>query len=1108
MRIGTPVLRDPNDPAQTYLPGIHLHAAERAAQGMARERDDEFYYLSFRLTDAFISPFKSRRVDFGFPAGGNVTLGEITWYTKYSLKKRNGTKERFWEGCRRVIEGVYSIQKDHCRIMRLPWDEEQAQTSAQEAFARLFQGKWTPPGRGLWKMGTFFVNGLRNSAALQNCAFLSTKDIKENPTKPFMRLMEMCMLGIGVGFDTLGEGQIKLHQPRQNGNHPIIVDDSREGWVESTGLLLESYFKPKKKVVVFDYSQIRDAGSDILGFGGTSAGPKPLIALHERIREAFDFRSGQYISETDIVNVMNFIGKGVQAANVRSSAEIAISHSASQEFLDLKNPFVNPERLGFMKGPDGGPLVGPDGMWVNRPGGGWGFTSNNSIIARVGETDYDDVLTRGLERGEVPGLLWLDVARQNGRVGEPNLRDTKVQGVNPCVTGDTLIATTDGPVRADYLVGRGQVSLVVHGEAHPTTPEGFFCTGTKPVYLLRTKEGHSIKLTADHKVLTLDGFVEAQELSSGDRVCLSRDNEIVKADKEDESFRNGWLVGSLVGDGHFHTISEAAKLQFWGEEKHVLLDYALNGLRALDPSDPYNDRRTGTDVPDRDMVTVSSKGLAYLASEMCDEGKNLDIRTIGVPAMVRAGFLAGIFDADGSVQGDHKKGVSVRLSSSRIDHLHVVQAMLLSLGINSTVYLDRRPAGERLLPDGKGGQALYFCEAQHELVVSKDNLVRFNERVGFVTPSKQEKLTALLDGYTRDPYKDVFTATFDELVYLGAEKVYDCTVPSISRFSANGIIVHNCGEQFLEDNECCTLAESYPTRHANLADYLRTLKFVYLYAKTVTLLPTHWPETNAVMRRNHRIGTGMTGLAMFIEQRGWSELRAWQNQGYAELKKWDAIYSDWLCVRESIRMATIKPSGSVSLLWGVTPGAHWPIVGGDYVRTMRFTIHEKIVGLLEAAGFKIEPNVQNPELGRVAYFPATGPKVKSDKDVSIWQKVSLAAECQRNWSDNAVSVTATFRPEEAAELPDLVRVFEGKLKSLSFMPVVDGEAPFQQMPYSKVSEAEFAELRANITHMDWDAMYDDPDSLEAAGELYCSNDSCELDLSLPSAPGEQVLGAK
>src|SRR5688572_11346586 len=116
-------------------------------------------YLSFKLPEDFVQSFADRKPNWGFPIGAGNSLGELTFMTKYSRRKEDGSKERWYETCERVINGTYSILKDHCRQNRTPWNEAKAVSSAKEAYERLFEFKWMPPGRGLWVMGTEFVNG-------------------------------------------------------------------------------------------------------------------------------------------------------------------------------------------------------------------------------------------------------------------------------------------------------------------------------------------------------------------------------------------------------------------------------------------------------------------------------------------------------------------------------------------------------------------------------------------------------------------------------------------------------------------------------------------------------------------------------------------------------------------------------------------------------------------------------------------------------------------------------------------------------------------------------------------------------------------------------------
>jgi ribonucleoside-triphosphate reductase (thioredoxin) len=672
-------------------------------------------YLSFKLKDSFTSQYKNRSPRWGFDIGAGNTLGEHSWITKYARRKPDGTRERFFEGLARVISGMYSIQKDHALRYRLPWSDEAAHVSAQEAYDRAFAGKWSPPGRGLWMMGTELVNGRRDSSALQNCGFLSTKGLRSmpDPTLPFQRMMSMSMLGVGVGFDTLGAGDITLHRPElMNPDTPYrypvhVIDDSREGWVESLGILLRAFFLGGK-VPHFDYSCIRPEGSPIRGFGGIASGPAPLVKLHDQLTLLLDNRRGQPLTSSDITDIMNMTGKCVVSANVRRSAQIALGEPDDEAFLDLKDWEKNPVRMGS---------------------DGWGHLSNNSVIADVGG-DYSHLAKRITMNGE-PGIFWLGLAQKYGRLSDPaDGKEYRTAGMNPC------------------------------------------------------------------------------------------------------------------------------------------------------------------------------------------------------------------------------------------------------------------------------------------------------------------------------------------------------------------------GEQPLENNELCTLVETFPSNCDDIHDYLRTLKFAYLYAKSVTLLPTQWEETNAVMTRNRRIGTSMTGVVQFAEAHGWAELKNWQDAGYSEIRRWDRIYSEWLGVRESIRVTTVKPSGTVSLLFGVTPGIHWPRERGFYVRTVRDVKGSPFAEAMEAAGYPAEPSVMDPETTVVITMPAEGPDVRAERDVSVWEKTALAAQCQRWWSDNSVSVTVTFRDDEATEIPAVLRAFDGQLKSVSFLPMA--ENIYAQAPYQKVSRGEWERLRAGIKPLDWDSLYGNPLMAEAEGELFCSTDVCEI----------------
>ncbi len=169
------------------------------------------------------------------------------------------------------------------------------------------------------------------------------------------------------------------------------------------------------------------------------------------------------------------------------------------------------------------------------------------------------------------------------------------------------------------------------------------------------------------------------------------------------------------------------------------------------------------------------------------------------------GFLRGFFDADGSVQGSQEKGISIRLAQSDMSRLQAVQRILARLGIISSIYAHRRGKRETFLPDGKNGTTLYKTKPQHELVISRENIAVFADRIGFSDSAKQNRLKEVLASYRRRLNGEGFTATVQEIMPGVSEEVFDVQVPGINAFDANGIIVHNCGEQPLLPYEASCL---------------------------------------------------------------------------------------------------------------------------------------------------------------------------------------------------------------------------------------------------------------------------------------------------------------
>lgn len=364
----------------------------------------------FALLPKFLSKYKGTQPNWGYGS-----LSYFTFMRTYSRELPTGAKEEYFDTVKRVVEGVYQIQLSHCNKLKLPWDIAKSQKSAQKMFELIWNFKFTPPGRGFWIMGTPAATEgsehFKGGAVLTNCGFVSTRYIKEDFGDPFAWTCDMLMLGVGIGFDTLGAGELIITPPNPLTAYEHTIEDSREGWVEAIRILLNSY-QGNKAYVNFKYDKIRGAGEKIKGFGGIASGPKPLEEGLENIRKLLNTHSGMYVTSVLITDIMNYIGKFVVSGNVRRSAELSIGNINDMDFINMKNP------LEFMT-----ELI--DRRWA----------SNNSVFATP-ENDFSHIVKNIISGGDT-GIILMDNARHYGRYKDGYLEknDDKfddASGVNPC----------------------------------------------------------------------------------------------------------------------------------------------------------------------------------------------------------------------------------------------------------------------------------------------------------------------------------------------------------------------------------------------------------------------------------------------------------------------------------------------------------------------------------------------------------------------------------------------------------------------------------------------------------------------------------------------------
>lgn len=897
-------------------------------------------------------------------------------------------------------------------------------------------------------------------------------NVLENPEDLFHRVAD----NIAQAGARFGEDAGKIEQTAETyfdlmaslsfiPNSPTLMNAGRElqqlsaCFVLPVGDSMESIFDAVKHTAMihksgggtgFSFSRLRPSRDVVKSTSGVSSGPISFMKVFNQATEVIKqggTRRGANmgILRVDHPDVLHFIACKEQSDQLNN---FNISVGLTQDFMKA-----------LAEGGDY-PLLNP------RTG------------EEVGRLDAGEVfrkIVEGAHRNGEPGIIFID--RINRDNPTPDLGE--IESTNPCVAADSFVMTTNGPRQVGDLLGGG-FKVVVDGKSFPTTRRGFFSTGTKPVFRLTTKEGYQLRVTADHPILRAVSvarksvgreWTEASRLEPGDRIFLHDHRDFTGWDGKYGN-AEGYLMGLLVGDGTLKR--DRAVISVWRRDK------AVNGLspsfggpagvmaKALEAAItlPHRVDFTGWhEVVGRGEYRMSLAAVRHVALDlgMRSGSKAITPELEKCSSLFYEGFLAGFFDADGSVQGDQKKGVSVRLSQSDLPTLEAVQRMLLRLGIASVIYRDRRPAGSTMLPDGRDSNHPYRTRAQHELVISCENVSLFEEKIGFNDNVKKARLRTLIGSYKRRMNRERFLATVDSVTREGVEEVYDVQVPGVNAFDANGLYVHNCGEQPLLPYESCNLGS------INLSKVLRyegsriAIDYDLLGAivhhsvrfldNVIEMNKYPLEQIEEMTKANRKIGLGIMGWADMLFRLGIpydSEEAVVLAERIMDFIRQKAVETSQALADErgpfpafngsvhdvpgrppmrNATVTTIAPTGTISIIANTTSGIE-PLFAICYHRNVLdnqrlVEVHPYFKELAQREGFYSDGLMEKiAEEGSIQHIAGIPDWVKrvfvTSHDISPEWHVRMQAAFQKS-TDNAVSKTVNFSNDAA--LKDIEEVY-------------------------------------------------------------------------------------
>lgn len=297
-----------------------------------------------------------------------------------------------------------------------------------------------------------------------------------------------------------------------------------------------------------------------------------------------------------------------------------------------------------------------------------------------------------------------------------------------------------------------------------------------------------------------------------------------------------------------------------------------------------------------------------------------------------------------------------------------------------------------------------------------------------------------------------------------------------------------CAEIILESHEACNLAEMFLPNISDVSEFGKVGALLLKCCKAIGSLPFWHPKTNEVVSRNNRIGVSVTG---FLQAPSLHESEIF-DAVYEYMEETDEQISRDMHREKSIKLTTVKPSGTLSLLAGVTPGVH-AAFAPYYIRRISFAASDPLIPVARSHGYNVEPKLNidgSRDLNTlVVDFPCKTPRgTQCAGGYSAIQQLKNQKFLQRHWSDNSVSMTCYYHPDELPDIRSYLKEhYPHSIKTASFLRYQ--EHGFQQAPYEEITEAQYIDLASRCQPI---TRVDDATAFDLADGVECSSGGCPI----------------